>query len=123
MRIKKGRIVAEEELPVEEIDEGEVGEVDVADTDLLLEPEDVAELVAEITGEAVEVTVNDDGNSIDFAVGEDVFTIEAEGDEEILETSRRALRGKRPVRASRNARWSGKPAARKHAPRARAGRK
>lgn len=88
-------------------------EVDAAETDLLFEASDVAELLAEVTGEAVDVTVQDDGESVDFAIGDDVFTIQAEGDEEILETSRRSLRGKRPVAASR------RPAARRPAARGR----
>lgn len=67
-------------------------------SDLLFEAEDVAELVAEVTGEAVEVTADD--TTVTFAVGEDEYTVEAEGDEEVLETSRRTFRGKRPVSAS-----------------------
>lgn len=67
-------------------------------SDLLFEAEDVAELVAEITGEPVEVTADD--TTVVFAVGEDEYTVEADGDEEILETSRRNFRGKRTVAAS-----------------------
>ena len=78
--------------------EGEVV-IDPEATDLLFESEDVAELIAEITGESVEVSVEDD--SVAFAIGEDVYTVEAEGDEEILEASSKAvLRGKRTVAAS-----------------------
>lgn len=88
MYIQKRRIVAN--------DEGAV--VAPEATDLLFEAEDVAELVAEVSGEPVEVTADED--SVVFAVGEDEYTVEAEGDEEILETSRRALAGKRKVSAS-----------------------
>lgn len=104
MRIDKNRKVtaADEPMEPEMLDE-----VDAVDTDLLFEASDVAELLAEVTGEAVDVTVQDDGESVDFAIGDDVFTIKAEGDEEILETSRRSLRGKKPVAASR------RPAARR----------
>lgn len=87
----------------------EVGEVEIdpAATDLLFEAEDVAELIAEVTGETVEVSVEDD--FVEFAIGEDVYTIEAEGDEEILEAaSSKVLRGKRRVAASTR-----RPAARK----------
>ena len=93
---KTKRVMAGEEVmepnmegeAVEEVVDGE-GEVvvDPAATDLLFEAEDVAELVAEITGEAVEVSVTDD--AVEFAIGEDVYTVEAE-----------VLRGKRTVAAS-----------------------
>lgn len=72
-------------------------------TDLLFEAEDVAELVAEVTGEVVDVTA--DGEQVVFAIGEgegaEEYTVTAEGDEEVLESSRRSLRGKRTVSASR----------------------
>ncbi len=94
---RRNRIVAGEEL-----DGGATGvgtaEVAPEATDLLFEAEDVAELVAEATGEPVEVTADED--SVTFAVGEDEYTVEAEGDEEILEATRRPLRGKRRVAAS-----------------------
>lgn len=94
---RRNRIVAGEEL-----DGGAAGvgtaEVAPEATDLLFEAEDVAELVAEATGEPVEVTADED--SVTFAVGEDEYTVEAEGDEEILEATRRPLRGKRRVSAS-----------------------
>ncbi|MBP3678333.1 MAG: hypothetical protein J6I97_08325 [Agathobacter sp.] len=98
---------------VEDVVDGE-GEVvvDPEATDLLFEAEDVAELVAEITGEAVEVSVTDD--AVEFAIGEDVYTVEAEGNEEILEAaSKKVLRGKRTVAAStkRQAPARRKPAA------------
>lgn len=80
--------------------EMEVDEVNVEDTDLLFEAEDVAQLLAEVTGEPIDVTVNDDGESVVFAVGDNEFTVQAEGDEEVLETSRRALKGKKSVKAS-----------------------
>ena len=69
-------------------------------SDLLFEAEDVADLVAEVTGEPVDVTADD--TTVVFAVGEDEYTVEAEGDEEVLEATRRALRGKRTVAASTN---------------------
>lgn len=80
-------------------------EVDVAPeaTDLLFEAEDVAELVAEVTGQVVEVTA--EGDEVTFAVGEGEeateFTVTADGDEEVLESSRRNFRGKKNVAASR----------------------
>lgn len=84
-------------------DEVEVNEapVEVAEeaSDLLFEAEDVAELLAEVTEDVVEVNV--DGDDVVFSVGEDEFTVSPEGDEEILESSRRNFRGKKPVRANR----------------------
>lgn len=75
-------------------------EVNVAPeaADLLFEAEDVAELMAEVTGQEVEVTAED--TSVTFAVGDDQFTVEAEGDEEVLESVRKNFRGKRSVKAS-----------------------
>lgn len=115
MFIQKRRIVAEDEIdeqmddmPMEGEDAGAV-EVDPEASDLLFEAEDVAELVAEVTGEAVEVTVDED--YVTFAVGDSEYTIEAEGDEEILEASRKVLRGKRKVSASTSRKVAGKKAA------------
>lgn len=91
------RIRANED--VEEVEE--VGAVDVAPeaSDLLFEADDVAELIAEVSGEDVAVTVDDD--SVVFEVGEeDVYTVEAEGDEEVLESATK-VRGKKAVKASR----------------------
>lgn len=73
--------------------------VDPEASDLLFEAEDVAELIAEVTGKDVAVTAEED--SVVFEVGDDQFTVDAEGDEEILEATRKPLRGKRPVKASR----------------------
>ena len=79
----------------------EIGEVEVAEeaTELLFETEDVAELLAEATGEDVTAEVVDD--AVEFTVGEDTIVAEPEGDEEILES--RSVRGKKSVRASRRA--------------------
>lgn len=86
--------------------------------DLLFEAEDVAELIAEVTDKVVEVTA--DGDEVTFAVGdaeagEDVeeYAVTAEGDEEVLEASRKTLRGKAPVAASRRPMPARKPMARR----------
>lgn len=71
-------------------------------TELLFEAEDVAQLVAEITGE--EVSVEADGTTATFEVGEEAFTVEAEEGDEVVESSTRVLRGKRPVKANRSTR-------------------
>ena len=71
-------------------------------TDLLFEAEDVAELVAEVTGQPVEVTADED--NVTFAVGEDEYTVQSEGDEEILQSVRRPFAGRKRVAASTNRR-------------------
>lgn len=87
MFIQRRKIVADEEVNVAP-----------EATDLLFEANDVAELVAEVTGEAVEVEADD--STVTFTVGEDQFTVEAEGDEEVLEATRRPLKNKRAVSAT-----------------------
>ena len=67
-------------------------------TELLFEAEDVAELVADVTGEDVEVEVSDE--AVEFTVGEDVYEVAPEGDEELLEASTRLPRGRKAVKAS-----------------------
>lgn len=98
MYIQKRKITAADEVDVDTMDTG--AEVAPEAADLLFEAEDVAELVAEVTGQPVEVSAEDEGNAVTFTVGDDEFTVEAEGDEEILESVRRTFRGKRPVSAS-----------------------
>lgn len=101
MYIQKRKITAADEVDVDTMDTMDTGaEVAPEAADLLFEAEDVAELVAEVTGQPVEVSAEDDGNAVTFTVGDDEFTVEAEGDEEILESVRRTFRGKRPVSAS-----------------------
>lgn len=113
---RKRRIVADDEIDVENIDIEEMpaddmpseGDVDIAPeaTDLLFEVEDVAELVAEVTGEPVEVTADED--VVTFAVGDTEFTVEAEGDEEVLESVRKSFKGKKSVKASSRSRMPAK---------------
>lgn len=92
------RPVRASEEEVEEVEE--VVEVAPEATDLLFEAEDVAELIAEVTGEDVAVTADED--VVTFEVGEDEYVVEAEGDEELLEAStKKALKGKKAVKASR----------------------
>lgn len=104
MMIHKRRIVADEEIidTPDVADEGAEGTVNVAPeaTDLLFEAEDVAELIAEVTGEAVEVEIADEEDTVTFTVGENEFVVEAEGNEEILEAVRKNVRGKKAVTAS-----------------------
>lgn len=80
-----------------------VEDVEVAPeaADLLFEAEDVAQLLSEVTQQPVDVDTADDGASVEFTVGEDVYTVEAEGDEEVLESVRKPIQKKKAVKASR----------------------
>lgn len=81
-------------------------EVEVAPeaTELLFEAQDVADLVAAVTDEDVQVET--EGEQVVFTVGEDEFTVEPEGDEEVLEsvrTNKRPVKANRVVRTNRSA--------------------
>lgn len=95
-------VKAEDELDVEDTPmpagEGDVS-VDPEATDLLFEAEDVAQLVAEVTGEDVEVTIDDEADNVSFAVGEDVYTVEPDEDVDVLESCKTPK--KSSVKASR----------------------
>ena len=108
MRTRRGRrIMADEELDMEMEVESGAGDVSVDPeaTDLLFEAEDVAELVAEVTGDVVEVAVDDEADTVVFTVGEgdaaEEFTVEPDGDEEVLEAATKKTANKKPVKASR----------------------
>jgi hypothetical protein len=90
-----------DDIDKEVVVDKDVTNINIADeaTDLLFEAEDVAELLAEVSGEDVAVTADED--AVTFEVGDDVYTVEAEGDEEILESTRVNRAGRKPVRASR----------------------
>ena len=96
--VSRKKVRANDEIE-EVVDEPEEVEVAPEAADLLFETEDVAELIAEVTGEEVSVTADEE--SVEFEVGDDVFIVEAEGDEEILESTRKPLRNKKSVKASR----------------------
>lgn len=66
-------------------------------TELLFETQDVADVLAAVTGEDVEVTA--DGDVVTFAVGDEEITVEAEGDEEIVESAT-STKNKKAVAAS-----------------------
>ena len=96
---RKAIRAAEEDAP-KDVEIEEIGTVEVAPeaTELVFEAEDVAQLVAEVTGQDVEVEA--DENSVVFTVGDYDYTVEPEGTEEILESSRKVLKGKKSVSAS-----------------------
>lgn len=97
-------IKADDELDVEdELPEVEDTDVEVSPeaTELLFETEDVAQLLAEVTQKPVDVDTTDDGESVEFTVGEDVYTVESEGDEEVLESVRKPFKRKKAIKFSR----------------------
>lgn len=96
MNIKNRNKVRASHRPKRVIANAEVSE---EAAELLFEAEDVADLIAEVTGETV--TVESDGTTATFEVGEEAFTVEAEESDEVVESSTRIVRGKRPVKASR----------------------
>lgn len=113
-KARRRAIRANEEMEEEvDVDVEEGGAVDIAPeaSDLLFEADDVAELLAEVTGEDVSIEADED--QVIFGIGDDEFTIEAEGDEEILENTRKPLRGKASVRASRKVNKAPRRAARR----------
>lgn len=103
MFIQKRKIVADDEIDMMDVDvvdddmDSAPDEVmvDAEAQDLLFEAQDVAELIAEVVEMPVEVTAED--TTVTFAIGDDEYVVEADGDEEILEARR--PRGRR-VQAS-----------------------
>lgn len=87
----------------EEASAEEAQDVEVAPeaTDIVFETNDVADLLAEVTGEDVVADAAEDGSGVTFTIGDDEYTVEPDGDEEILESSRKMLKGKTAVKASR----------------------
>lgn len=118
---RRRKLTASEELPTqsikaeeefeEEFDDGgdfedevidEVGAVDI-DPDafeLLFETADVAELLAEATG--AEVVVEENDGVVNFEIGDEIFTITPDGDEEEVMEAISAL-SRNKVTASRKA--------------------
>lgn len=97
MRPRTRRIAASEDVDIVEDEFVEDTDVivDPSATELVFETEDVAQLIAEVTGDTVEVEADED--SVVFTVGDADYTVEPEGDEEILETSRKVMKGKKSV--------------------------
>ena len=88
-----------DDMPDMPIDDEASVSVDDAASELLFEAEDVAELVSEVAGLPVDVTVDED--EVTFTVGEDEYTVTPDGNEEIVEESKRMRRSARSVRAGR----------------------
>lgn len=91
------------DLPADAPDEAPATDADVSvdaeASELLFEAEDVAELISEVTESPVDVTVDKD--QVVFTIGEDEYTVTPEGDEEVVEDSRKLRRSARSVRAGR----------------------
>lgn len=72
--------------------------------DVLFEAADVGQLLEEVTGEDVEVSMDDESGDVIIQVGEDEYTITPDEDTEVVttvaESSRRPLRGKQNVKAN-----------------------
>lgn len=123
-RIRASEEPIDDQTPAEGGGEGGSVNVDPEATELVFETEDVAELLAEVTNEDVDVVA--DENEITFTIGDTDYTVQAEGGEEVLEAStsvrrrnaiqasRRAANARRPVAASRqvNRTPSNRPAGR-----------
>ena len=84
-------IPAKDEIPVEDED---IDVVEDVEEEILFEASDVAEVLAEVTGEPVDYTVDDETCEVTFAVGDDEITVCPEGDEEVVEESTR-VRGRK----------------------------
>lgn len=88
-----------------DIDEGDFEDIpdeEPISEEILFEASDVAEVLAEVTGEPVDYTVDDETTEVTFTVGEEEITVTPEGDEEVVEESTR-VRG-RKIAASRRMR-------------------
>lgn len=103
VNLRKGngrRVVADEEIDeIDEVKDTDDVSVESSAEGLLFEVQDVARVIAEITGQDVEVSTDDETDEVEFAVGDEVYTITPDGDEEEVVSSRQI--SKRPVRASR----------------------
>lgn len=73
-------------------------------SDFVFDADDVAELVADVTGEDVEVGVSEDGESVEFSVGDEMFICSGEPADESVESASKIGRRKKRVSASSNGR-------------------
>lgn len=82
----KNKIVADDEIMEQPVDQvADDVDVEPAAAEMLFEAEDVADILAEVTGQPITVEVADDASQCVIGVGEDEFTIDAEDAEEINE--------------------------------------
>lgn len=99
---------AEDDVEMDDFEEEPVQE------EILFEASDVAEVLAEVTGEPVDYTVDDETTEVTFTVGDDEITVSPEGDEEVVEESTR-VRGRRVAASRRTCRPSSRVAASRRA--------
>lgn len=90
-------VEVDEEVVDEVADDEEPVQVSEEASELLFSPQEVGELIYQISEKPVDVYAEDD--SVTFSVDGVEYTVEAEGDEEEL-VSATSLRDKRPVSAS-----------------------
>ena len=109
VRASRRFIKSDEDVePIDDIDvdmddgDVEMPEEEPISEEILFEASDVAEVLAEVTGEPVDYTVDDETTEVTFTVGDDEITVSPEGDEEVVEESTR-VRG-RKIAASRKLR-------------------
>lgn len=82
----KKKIVADDEIMEQPVDQvADDVDVEPAAAEMLFEAEDVADILAEVTGQPITVEVADDASQCVIGVGDDEFTIDAEDAEEINE--------------------------------------
>lgn len=112
-KVKHSRLVADDEVlePMDEeifdeevvedapVDEEPEVEVEEEAAELLFDTNDVADLVAEVTGEDVTVAVDTESDEVVFTVAETDYTVTPDEDVEIV-TSVAIPRRRRPVSAS-----------------------
>lgn len=84
----KKKIVADDEIIEKPVDQV-ANDVDVEPSaaEMLFEAEDVADILAEVTGQPITVEVADDASQCVIGVGDDEFTIDAEDAEQINEAA------------------------------------
>ena len=82
----KKKIVADDEIMEQSVDQvADDVDVEPSAAEMLFEAEDVADILAEVTGQPITVEVADDASQCVIGVGEDEFTIDAEDAEQINE--------------------------------------
>lgn len=116
VRASRKAIRADEDFVEDEIidapeadDVADFDDEEVVEEEILFEASDVAEVLAEVTGEPVDYTVDDETTEVTFTVGDEDVTVTPEGDEEVVEESTR-VRG-RKIAASKAKRAARKIAA------------
>lgn len=86
---------------------GEDVDVTPEASEILFQADDVADVIAEVTGEDVSADIADEETgAVEFTVGDpdngDSYIVEPEGDEEQVESATKASSRKRAVKASSN---------------------